>query len=213
MKNCPKCNNNIPDDSEFCQICGSKLGMISDSEPHVQKEHHKQFEPDVSKNENAKIKNKYCKSCGGLINSFNKKCEQCGKQYFYVPKLRLSNGKAVYALMGLLILGLVGLNIFQYINNQSKISKFDDMIKFKDNQIEAMRTNSAKKDTKIDELNREIQWRKIDFFDSHIVFVMSETGNYYYTYDEIIEKFGYFPYSFWAYNTEAAKSQGYIDGN
>ena len=53
---------------------------------------------------------------------------------------------------------------------------------------------------------------KLNFFDNRIVFQISGYGNYYYTYDCMMKKVDG-SYTFWAYNTEAAKSKGLKAGN
>lgn len=48
---------------------------------------------------------------------------------------------------------------------------------------------------------------KLDFMDENIVFKIEGFGNYYYTYDCMISKVNG-PYTYWAYNKEAAISIG-----
>lgn len=50
---------------------------------------------------------------------------------------------------------------------------------------------------------------KSDFMDEYIVFVLDGYGNYYYTYDCMMEVTKGKEYSFWAYNTNSAVSKGY----
>lgn len=51
---------------------------------------------------------------------------------------------------------------------------------------------------------------KADFLDENIVFVIDGYGRYYYTYDQMEQVTqGIGEYSYWAYNKEAAISQGY----
>lgn len=52
---------------------------------------------------------------------------------------------------------------------------------------------------------------KAKFLDDNIVFVLEGYGNVYYTYD-CVQKITDGEYSYWAYNIEAAKSQGYKKG-
>lgn len=54
---------------------------------------------------------------------------------------------------------------------------------------------------------------KIDFFDEHVVFVIEGYGNYYYTYDEMIELTDDGEFTFWAYNEDLAISEGYLAGD
>lgn len=48
---------------------------------------------------------------------------------------------------------------------------------------------------------------KLDFFDDNIVFQIEGFGNYYYSYDCMMQKVNG-DYSYWAYNKEAAISKG-----
>ncbi|WP_292473466.1 hypothetical protein [Methanosphaera sp.] len=53
---------------------------------------------------------------------------------------------------------------------------------------------------------------KLNLIDNNIVFVIEGYGNYYYTYDCMLEKVGDRSYSYWAYNKPTAQSKGYWDG-
>lgn len=66
-------------------------------------------------NDNKHIR--YCKLCGGRIDYTSKKCTQCGKQYINLRKLIL------LVLVGLTALALIGLNLFQYIQNRNTTQK------------------------------------------------------------------------------------------
>lgn len=54
--------------------------------------------------------------------------------------------------------------------------------------------------------------QKLDFYDSSVVFVVEGLGNYYYTYDCMMQKVSG-DYTFWAYNREAAIDEGYVEGS
>ncbi len=54
---------------------------------------------------------------------------------------------------------------------------------------------------------------KLYFLDENVVFQIKGYGNYYYTYDCMIEKTAGKEYSFWAYNLAAAKGNGLKKGN
>ena len=53
---------------------------------------------------------------------------------------------------------------------------------------------------------------KLDFFDDSVVFVIEGFGNYYYSYDCMMQKVGTNAFTFWAYNPEAARDNGYREG-
>ena len=50
---------------------------------------------------------------------------------------------------------------------------------------------------------------KLDFYDENIVFVVEGYGDYYFTYNQMIEEVEEDEYSFWAYNKELAIDLGY----
>ncbi len=68
----------------------------------------------------------------------------------------------------------------------------------------------------LDTLNgyRTTSWtkEKLDFFDENIVFVIEGYGDYYYSYDCMVDSIDG-KYSYWAYNKEQAISRGYKKGN
>lgn len=53
--------------------------------------------------------------------------------------------------------------------------------------------------------------QKLKFYDDSIVFVIEGFGNYYYTYDCMMQKVNS-NYTYWAYNREAAIAKGYHEG-
>lgn len=55
--------------------------------------------------------------------------------------------------------------------------------------------------------------QKFDFFDENIVFVLKGYGNVYYSYDCVQQITSGEEYEYWAYNKEAAISQGYKKGS
>lgn len=144
-------------------------------------------------NNNIKINNsktKYCKLCGGKVDE-NKKCKKCGKQYF-----KFNKNIVCYSIIGILVIS----NIFCILMyNDAK--------------------ESANNDWCIDELYNLIGTDgflytkdKLDFYDEHIVFVIEGYGKHYYSYDCVQKITSDDNYSFWAYNEEAAKENGYTKG-
>lgn len=64
-----------------------------------------------------------------------------------------------------------------------------------------------------DNIDVETGWsaEKADFLDEYIVFVIDGFGDYYYTYDEMIAATSQMDeYSYWAYNEELARAEGYL---
>lgn len=93
---CPNCNKKLPEDSEFCQYCGNQIkdtileemsGIIDDSNAisegvnstNEQVDFNKKNKP--HKHTKRQPKERYCKMCGSLIDSKNKKCTSCEKKY------------------------------------------------------------------------------------------------------------------------------------
>ena len=148
--------------------------------------------------QNVTNKNKdiFCRNCGNKLNN-NKKCEKCGKQYFnfkyYIKYLP-------YLIIIVLIIIIIVLSN-KIINNNKEITKLKN-----------------KKTNYIIENNNEeyLQYwqknhNKVDFIDENIVFVIEGYGNYYYSYDCMMDIVnGNFTY--WAYNKEQAIYNGYQKG-
>lgn len=53
---------------------------------------------------------------------------------------------------------------------------------------------------------------KLNFFDNNVVFVIEGFGDYYYSYDCMMQKVGNNQFRYWAYNREAAIDKGYHEG-
>lgn len=91
---CIHCNQILPDDSTFCQYCGSKVDV-------------EVFPAQTS------VKGSFCKNCGSLVDEKTKKCTGCSKQYF--------NAKRSIPLIALsvILIASVFLNVFLYRQNIS----------------------------------------------------------------------------------------------
>lgn len=112
------------------------------------------------------------------------------------------------AFLVVLVLVLSGLNIYQH-NKVLLLEKTVSDIRTsnennKDKILVAEATYTTYKNFYFDNIE------KLKDFDRFIVFVLDGYGNYYYTYDQMIEVTqGVDEYEFWAYNKENAISQGY----
>ena len=156
----------------------------------------------IEKNEQKKvtIKTKYCKNCGGKLDS-NKKCKKCGKQYF---NLKISNRNAICIAIGILVITNV-VTLLMYLAKKNDVEKCLDNEEFDQSKCEII----------MDDLSDGNSWTytrdKLEFYDENIVFVIKGYGNYYYSYD-CVQKITDGEYDFWAYNKEAAVLNGYQEG-
>lgn len=162
---CNKCGNRLPEDSEFCQYCGSRIEKVAVVQeaapvvepasipreepaaavqavmpqwvekeapkpmpaPHLQRtidfstDHYPhRLEPQVEAPQKApeakkskQPKRKYCSRCGGVIDPQSKRCTGCGKQYF--RGIRFKKCSAATIVLSLVIVALMGLNVYQLI--------------------------------------------------------------------------------------------------
>ncbi|MBR4874357.1 MAG: DUF805 domain-containing protein [Clostridia bacterium] len=141
-----------------------------------------------------KTKSRFCKFCGGQIDAQTKKCGGCGKQYFKGIKFNKF-------LTTVLILSLV--IILSIISNIVQLVETNEL----NTDIEYYKQKSSEQQTKISSLNKEIKEKDstLDFFDRHVVFVEDDGTKLYH-------KYGCYKFkgkSFWAFNIEAAKGDGY----
>jgi uncharacterized protein YlaI len=68
-------------------------------------------------------KTKYCKECGSEIDGQTKKCTGCGKQYFHLPKIT-----ALRIVLIVLVVCLVGLNVYQYIERTQTVTELNETL-------------------------------------------------------------------------------------
>lgn len=163
-------------------------------------------------------KQRYCKYCGGAIDSESRKCTKCGKQYF---RPRIKKPIVLGALAILAILGLAILNVYQFNRYQTDSAKLENQIaeltstiqeqeaaiEKKDSSIQSKMTEITKLKTENAKLNEKnyLLSDEIRFYDKHIVFVNNDGSRLYHKYDCV--DFG--DCSFWAYNIEAVDGYGY----
>ncbi|MBQ9097039.1 MAG: zinc ribbon domain-containing protein [Clostridia bacterium] len=144
--------------------------------------------------ENKKVKIRFCKFCGGQIDSQTKKCTGCGKQYFKGIKFN----KFLTAVLILVVALLVSiiLNIVQFV-------KIDSLNGYKQYYME----RGLHYQSEIADLRKEIKDKnnKLNFYEKYAVIVPDDGSKKYHIYgcDDLDTS------SFWIYNYNAAEQEGY----
>lgn len=153
---------------------------------------------------------KFCKYCGNTItpskqvqelSTIEKKSEPLKKPLPGKLKAVFNKKHALSIVLAIICCSLVGAIFYQQIEFNAQKSEYENHITDMRNEI-----NSLKKSLSTVRSENIRYKSKIDFFDNHVVFVTS-TGEKYHKYD--CHYFQDSKTSFWAYNTEAAKSLGY----
>ena len=147
------------------------------------------------KNMSKTTKKVYCKHCGNEIDDKTKKCIGCGTQYF-----RFSKRVFVIAVAGILAIGLIGANVYQYIENKQTVKTLNDKVNSELSLNADLRQQRDAESIKFG--SKEIE---LAFWDKSAV-IVTETGKKYHHY-------GCYHLndckSIWIYNIEAAVSRGY----
>jgi len=194
---CNQCNQSTPEGAEFCPFCGGSLSVNTSEEkdeiPKKQDETLK--EPKVVTNQSS---NGTTLDLKEKMNSLNRFIENSSKI------------KTTLIVAGVLILILAGFNIFQLINSSTLRNEYTSL----ETKNATLQSNITTKNNLITTLTNEnnslndqvYDYKdKADFLDEHIAFVSDDGTNLYHTYDCNYLDLSYF----WAYNNEAAKSQGF----
>lgn len=173
----------------------------------------------------SKPKARFCKLCGDPIDPATRKCSGCGKQYFRLPaftdKHYFIAATAVACAVIAFLLAVLVLKNNQVAELSATISDLETRLGQAEDDIAAQertiqgyersdsnfRKEIATKTEAIEKLqaeNSDMQ-KEIRFYDDHVVFVSDDGTRKYHNYS--------CPYldlsHFWAYNTEAAKDEGY----
>lgn len=102
--------------------------------------------------------------------------------------------------------------VVSFINFDDEIDSYKDEISLLEDEIEGLEYDSR---TLYNLLDGETSWyieNKIDFLDEHIRFKIEGFGNYYYTYDCMMEKVDG-EFSFWVYSVNGAINSGLKKGS
>ena len=145
--NCPNCGFLLPDDSKFCQYCGTVLsGTMPESEPATASA--TQNPGSTARQTHRGKKATQCKACGADIDPRTKKCTVCGKPASRVQPTVL----ALAAVSVLLVCSLVG-NWVQY----GSAAKVQQELEQKLEQLETSNTTIAVQESAILELEEKLE--------------------------------------------------------
>ena len=188
----------IPDDSEFCQYCGSEIEKPQEPKaPKCEKcGNTLPLDSDFCQYcgnrilkytaENPSQKTRYyCSNCGGLIDNNSRICTQCGKQHFK----GFSSKVIVAIILAVLLVVSIVVSMILYIQN----TKLQDTIE----ELEV--ENQQYYDYWVE------SFEQIAFFDKYVVFVEDDGTNWYH-------KYGCYRFTgdgFWVYSIKSASYQGY----
>ena len=146
----------------------------------------------------------YCKKCGGKLNK-DKKCTKCGKQYF-----NIKNKSLLFVIpLTILLISSIVLNV-KFYNEKQALFEVGETFYEANVDLEKEYDTLEEKYNKLGAKYSKIE-EKAEFLDENIVFVLEGYGNKYYTYD-CVQEITDGEYSYWAFNIDAAKSQGYKKG-
>ena len=151
MINCPNCNMQLPDDSDFCQYCGAKIVSAStisnkaveaDSAMVFTNVNSNKPQSQAEEGPNQPLIEKKEEINGLVANNSEKTPETKTKK------------KSVWARIGVaaIMLALIGLNVFQYMNSQNKIADVSSL-KGKIEDLEGAKLNL---DEEVDELKSQV---------------------------------------------------------
>ena len=144
---------------------------------------------------------RYCKFCGGVIDGKTKRCTSCGKSANPLRRM-LGSKRAVVEVMALVLILAVatGGYIAQKKYYELKMESIQDTLNYKSKRITSLSADVKKYRARANEYKD-----KADFMDDYIVIVPDDGTNLYHSYG--CSKLD--TSSFWAFNTEAAKGEGY----
>lgn len=115
----------------------------------------------------------------------------------------------IVAIISVLGNGILGYLAYDYYQKSVELDDVKSELKSTENELEDVHSSLFD----ITGLNSVYYTKnKLDFMDENIVFKIEGFGNYYYTYDCMMEKVNG-SYTYWAYNKEAAISQGIRKGS
>ena len=176
-------------------------------------------------------KRKYCSRCGSLIDPQTKQCTGCGKKYF--KGIRFNKFTAAIMALSLVIVALIGLNIFQCFNR----FRFNEELHKEQIKVENLELENENLEKKNEDLRRKVadlqttvnnQRTTVQIYREEAE-DLRDRNEFYYAFfcfcDDYVEvigddgtnmchKYGCkkldMSEGFWILNTDAAKYEGYI---
>lgn len=191
---CKKCGKTIDDDSVFCEFCGAQIITV----------------PDITNNKKALKKQKKLEKAKGTHKNIVKKIL---KKIIHKPSVKEIVVSSAFILV---ILGAVIVLLLQ----QNSINNLSTELSNKDSEIIRLNYSKTTLTEENNDLKTELENYKskyansiidrigYDFLVSNIAFVVDNyNSKYYHTYECL--KFKNCD-SYWAYNIEAARAEGYL---
>ena len=168
----------------------------------------------ICNKENHNVEGDFCVFCGGkltnkpnIIEPKNKKIDKRSNKNLN-QKSNNNHGNDNFFFITTIILIIIlillgGFTAYYIISDKSpELEKEITSLKQKNTKL-------SNEKSSLEQTNRK-NASKIDFFDKHVVFVLEGYGNFYYTYDQMLQVTqGKSSYSYWAYNIEQAIDLGY----
>lgn len=218
---CSKCNHNLPDDSEFCQYCGSKIQKVTNITDNIPAASPATHSANMSADtETVSVRSETASEGASNepievmapINPTSTSSQTPHQTSAKEPAKRLALNKhtIVYIGLSLLIVLAVGFGILQTVSVQklqTEVTDLEKQITTKEATMLHLEKQIVGLNADIRSLDRDIaSYEKLaSFIDDYVVFIEDDGTNLYH-------KFNCYKFrgdSFWVYNTENAVQQGF----
>lgn len=161
------------------------------------------------------VKGDFCVYCGERLiktkknrrDSINSTQEVMNKDIKFVKIQRI-----IIIILTIILFLLVGCTVyFGIIRPKNRITDLENQKIELEKKVTSLNNKISKLNTEKTQLTKDNLKLEIKakFIDENVVFVLDGYGNYYYTYDQMIQVTQGKSYSYWAYNKEQAINLGY----
>ena len=166
--NCQFCNAEIPDNSEFCLLCGQNLKATKTDTLHEEGTENTTLLQSVENASSSDLilnkthipqkKSKFCKHCGGLIDSETRKCTSCGKNSFTISIKNLLIVISILLLITSITYFVLQRNTYleAIAAAEENITEAEKNITEKESIINTLETDNASLEDKIKSLNTQL---------------------------------------------------------